>query len=85
MKTLIILSLLGCNVPNNSYVQPSNDDGMVVMEHREFDGAANVTSINIWHDNKRNVTCWQFNGYSYSALSISCITDNQLKLTEKKE
>lgn len=34
------------------------------------------SSINVWHDDQRSVTCWVFKGYQRGGLS--CIPDSQL-------
>jgi len=40
-------------------------------------GIGTLQTITVFHDDKRSVTCYVFNGYSKGG--ISCIPDSQLK------
>ncbi len=38
-----------------------------------------ASSIHIWHDDNRNVTCWIYSDSVVKAGGISCLPDNEVK------
>lgn len=48
------------------------DGNFTLLQMQRIDGAGYTTAIRVFHDNKRNVTCWEFR------QGLSCIPDHLL-------